>query len=220
MWGAPRIRSGPQTPSAFDGQALARVKHGAYSLLLPGWSQWRSGHDRRALFFATAEVAVWGTWIFSELQANSREDNYIDFAQQFARVGSRDHADDYWRAMASFRDSDDFNADLRSEIRAGLQPDSALIPDDAAWRWQSERRFREFQRLRADALGAQDRADFVIVFALVNRVIAFIDAVRSGPPSSESGEFSTGETKPRSWTLDVRPNPTNPNARLAYRYRF
>lgn len=211
-----RISTDPSDASTFGGDKLARVKHGAFSVLVPGWSQWRSGHNGRALFFATAELAVWGTYIFSELQANHREDQYIDFAQQFARVGSDDQDDDYWRAVASHRSSQDFNDGIRAEIRAGLTPEEALIAEENSWQWQSERRFREFQQLRADALSAQDRADFVLVFALVNRLAAFIDAVRSGPPADEAELAQRQEDERRGWSLDFDPDRVDPSARLSY----
>jgi hypothetical protein len=217
---APRIAAGPDQGSPFNTQAIGRVKHGAFSLLVPGWSQWRSGNNKRAIFFAATEAVVWSTWIFSELQSSSREDQYVEFAQQFAQVDSGDHADDYWRGLASYRDSDDFNADIRADIRAGLQPESSLIASADAWRWQSERRFREFQKLRGGALSAQDRADFIIVFALINRVVAFVDAVRTGPATDESGALSMAPPEPKTWKLDVRPNLADPSARFSYQLRF
>lgn len=219
LYGAPRVSAGTSKHSLLGGETLGRLKHGAYSLLIPGWSQWRSGHNGRAIAFATAEALVWGTWGFSKLQANHREDQYVDFAQQFAQVQNGDHADEYWRALASYRDSDDFNAEVRADVRAGLQPDSALIATADAWRWQSERRFREFQQMRADALSAQDRADLVIAFALLTRVAAFVDAVRSGPPAGDS-ELSQGQSRSRPIALDVRPSLSDPSAKLSYRLQF
>lgn len=214
LYASRRAQIDPDDDGLLSGDKLDRIKHGAFSLLVPGWSQWRSGHDGRALLFATAEVAVWGTFLFSELQADYREDQYVDFAEQFARVDGGGHDDDYWRAVASHRSSRDFNDGVRAEIRAGLTPEDALIGDEDSWQWQSEQRFREFQQLRADALSAQDRADFVLVFALVNRLVAFVDAVRSGPPTAEETELAGRE--PAGWSLDFRPDPVDPSASLSW----
>jgi hypothetical protein len=220
IYNAPRIRSGPQSQSVFGHEALERVKHGAFSLVIPGWSQWRGGHNTRALAFVTAETLIWGSWIFSTVQANDRQDHYVDFAEQFAQVQSGDHSDEYWRSLASYRDSDAYNSDVRADIRAGLQPESVLVPDADSWRWQSERRFREFQRLRSDALSAQDRADLIILFALVNRAVAFIDAVRSGPPTSDEQELASARDGGKRWNLQLHPRFTDPSASLSYRVRF
>ena len=91
-----QTRRGPRITESggFSGEKLDRVKHGAFSLLIPGWSQYRSGHNKRAMFFAGAEMTVWGAWIFSKLQADYRQDRYIEYAQQFAQVQSNDHDDE------------------------------------------------------------------------------------------------------------------------------
>jgi hypothetical protein len=171
----------PPPPASMSNDKLRRLGHASFSLLVPGWSQFRAGHNTRGAVFLGAEVVIWSTWAFSRAQGSYREDRYVEFAQQFAQVQSSDHDDDYWRAVASYRSSDEFNVDVRRDERADLDPERGEVGPADAWSWQSERRFEEFKQLRADSISAYDRADFVLVFALVNRLVSFVDALRSGP---------------------------------------
>ena len=216
----------------FDREKLRRIGHGAFSLVLPGWSQYRSGHNGRALAFVSAEAIIWGTWLFSELQGDHRTDQYRDFAGRFADIGDTGtDDDDYWRAVGRYADVEEYNNRVRRDNRAaaleqelngepvtvGLN-DGTISPEDG-WVWSSERRQLEYRDLRADAQSAYDRAEFVLLFALVNRVIAFADAVRSGP-----GEPEARGTLLRAGGLelgvDVDPRPLDPSASLRLGGRF
>ncbi len=172
--------------NAFQGDRLKRVGHGAWSLLIPGWSQLKSGHTNRAIAFASAEAAIWTSYIVFKVQGRKRQDSYQEFATLFAGVDAGDRNDDYWRALASFDNSEQYNNTVRRDERVGIEPDGPLYVGPDAWRWTSERRFREYRILRGDSIDAFDRATFVTLFALVNRVASFVDAVRSGPPGTEN----------------------------------
>ena len=200
--------------------------------MLPGWSQYRAGHRTRAILFASAEVAIWGTWIFSEAQGNYRKDRYRDFAENFAGVGSRVHGDDYWRAVGLYRSSEDYNEIIRRDNRVAREEqeaaggpvtiglDDGTVGGSDAWFWTSERRFDEYGRLRSDSLSAFDRADLVIVFAIVNRVIAFADAVRSGPRVDDEDGLSLLEAKGLRLAVDVEGSVRRPSASLSVGRRF
>lgn len=216
----------------FDREKLERVRHGLFSIVLPGWSQRRAGHDGRALAFASTELVIWSTWLFSRLQGDYREDRYREFAEQFAGVSDPDgRSDDYWRAVGRYGDVEEYNNRVRRDNRAAAfeqefngQPvtiglnDGVIAPEDG-WSWSSERRQSEYRELRGDSQSAYDRAQFVLLFALVNRVVAFADAVRSGPRRDDedamllrAGAFELG--------LDIDPRPHDPGAALRVGARF
>ena len=216
-----------QSPSIMQDR-LRRIGHGFWSALIPGWSQYRSGHKGRAIAFASAEVAIWGTWLFSEYQGRYREDQYREFAQVYAGVSNVDRDDDdYWRAVGANVDAEQFNEAQRIENRAARDEqelngepvtvglDDGTYGEAESWEWSSERRQIEYVERRSDAIAAFDRADFVLLFAVLNRVVAVADAVRSGPPSPgddassaliEAGGFAVG--------LDFDPRPDDPSATL------
>lgn len=232
-WLAQQDAQGGQADSGvFDREKLERARHGLFSLVLPGWSQYRTGDNGRAIAFASTEAIIWGTWIFSQFQGNYREERYEEFATQFAGIrdpGSKN--DDYWRAVGRYGDVEEYNNNVRRDNRAaaieqefngepvtiGLN-DGTIAPEDG-WSWSSEARQSEFRAKRADSESAYDRAGFVLLFALVNRVVAFADAVRSGPREDASagtliraGGLELG--------LDVEPSPQDPRAALRLGARF
>jgi len=176
------------TAPVFGGEIGARLKHASHSLLLPGWSQLRSHHNYRAAFFLTTEAAIWTSFAVFKVQGHSRENTYQDYAVNFAGIspGSRD--DSYWRALGVYRDSDAYNEDRRRDLRIGLDPSGPEYAGGDAWQWQSEARFEDYNALRRDANSAFDNADLVVVLALVNRLVSFVDAMRSGPPQNEGDD--------------------------------
>ncbi len=181
-----------ETAPVFGGDLGGRLKHASLSLVLPGWSQLRSHHNYRAAFFLTVEAAIWTSYAVFEIQGHSREDRYQEYAERFAGVTAADRDDDYWRTVGNYRSSEEYNEDRRRDLRAGLDPEGPEYTGSDAWRWQSETRYDEYNFLRRDANGAYENADFVLVLALVNRLIAFVDAMRSGPPDYD-GEGSGEE---------------------------
>jgi hypothetical protein len=174
------------TAPVFGGEIGSRLKHASHSLLLPGWAQLRSHHTYRAAFFLTTEAAIWTSFAVFKSQGHSRENSYQEYAVNFAGIDAGSRDDNYWRSLGSYRDSDAYNEDRRRDLRIGLDPSGPEYAGGDAWQWQSEARFEDYNALRRDANSAYDHADLVVVLALVNRLVSFIDAMRSGPPSSES----------------------------------
>lgn len=171
------------TAPVFGSDLGARFKASAYSLVVPGWSQLREGHKGRGAFFLTVEAAIWTSFIVFESQGHSREDSYQQYAEYFAGVNPGDRDDDYWRSVGTYRSNEEYNEDILRDERAGIEPPGPPYTDYDAWLWQSEPRFDEYNALRRDANSAYENADLVLVLALVNRLVAFIDAMRTSPSS-------------------------------------
>ena len=200
--------SSSETAPIFGGNLGSRAKHASYSLLLPGWSQLRSGHNYRAAFFLGVEAAIWTSFAVFKVQGSTREDTYQEYATQFAGISSGDRNDDYWRTVGNYRSSEEYNEDRRRDLRIGLDPEGPEYSGTDAWRWQSEARYDEYNDLRRDANSAYDNADFVVVLALVNRLIAFVDAMRSGPPSlDEEGSSEQHLLNAGGFGMDVQLGP-------------
>ena len=101
---------GPKPASSmFTNISLGRAGHASWSLLIPGWSQYRAGNNGRALLFAGIEATIWSVFAVSKAQESSREDTYQSFAQNFAGVGSTDQDDDYWSAVGKYKDTEEYN---------------------------------------------------------------------------------------------------------------
>lgn len=210
-----RQSPGDDAGPGMSADRLARVRRASLSLLWPGWSQFRSGNTGRALFFTTAEVAIWTSYAVFNTQGNRREDSYREFAQQFAGVDAAPDEEDYWRAVASYWSSEDYNEDLRRDERVGFGEDAQPYTGELAWSWRSEERFGEYRELRADSIRAFDRASFVTLFAIVNRVASFVDAVRTGVDDATASEIAGFRVD-----LDVKPSLRNARTSLAISRNF
>lgn len=213
---AQRSRQDPTAPSPVN-EKLRRAQAGLWSILVPGLSQYRSGHQTRAFLFFGAEAAIWTSFAVFRIQGHKREESYEEFATVFASVESTDHDEDYWRNVASYRSSDEYNMDVRRDQRSGAGDLGSEVPDGDAWRWISEDRFDEFRRLRADSLDAYDRATLVTLFAILNRVVSFVDAVRSAGGDDDPFAEEGADVSLR-W--DAQPFGPDPGATLGLSTRF
>jgi hypothetical protein len=208
----------PASVNMFSGRTWQRVKHASWSLLIPGWSHYRANQYGRAAFFAGAEAAIWISYGVFKSQASRREETYKDFAMQFAGVRSRDHEDGYWRSVGEYLSNEDYNEVVRRDLRAGIDPEGPeyVYPDD--WLWRSEVRFDEYRELRAEANDADHRADLTLTWAIINRVVSFVDALRSAPVAQENPLGLPPEGL--SFDLDLDPSLRNPSTTLVLRHSF
>jgi len=218
--------------SMFSNISLGRAGHASWSLLIPGWSQYRAGNTGRAFLFASFEAAIWSIFAVSKVQGNSREDTYQQFAQSFAGVGNTNQDDDYWKAVGKHKDSDEYNERVRRENRAAAE-EQAINGEDVtigindgtvasadAWFWTSGNRLLEYRELRSDAQGAYDRADAMLFFAIVNRLVAFIEAFRTGPGADGDNQIELYERAGFELSVEVDPNPLRPSGALLFGRSF
>lgn len=203
--------------ASFGSDKLARLRNGFWSLLVPGWSQFRAGHKTRGFIFSGIEAAVWTSYIVFQTQAHQRQNAYEDYAVQFAQVQGTDRDDDYWRAVASYRTSDEYNEVIRRDQRAGTDPDGGEYTGEFAWRWQNERRFDDYQELRRSSNEAFDRATLVTLFALINRAAAFVDALRDNveEKTQVDAQLIGMDVK-----LSVKPSLHEPSATVSLQRHF
>jgi hypothetical protein len=215
---------GPKPASSvFSDISLGRAGHASWSLLIPGWAQYRAGNNGRAFLFASAEVAIWSVFAASKWQQSSREDTYRSFARNFAGVHGTDYDDDYWSAVGKYLDSDEFNESVRRENRAAAEEQAingepvtigindGTVSSNDAWMWTSVSRRVEYRELRSDAQAASDRADAMIFFAVINRVVAFIEAFRSGPGSDGDSDVELYRVGEFELSVELDPNPFRPS---------
>jgi hypothetical protein len=215
---------GPKPASSmFSDFSVGRAGHASWSLLIPGWAQYRAGNNGRAFLFASAEVAIWSVFAASKWQQSSREDTYQEFARNFAGVSNSDYDDDYWSAVGRYVDSDDYNEIVRRENRAAAEEQAingeqvtigindGTVSSSDGWGWTSAARRTEYRTIRADAQTAGDRADAMLFFAVINRVVAFIEAFRSGPGSDGDGDIELYRVGEFELSVELDPNPLRPS---------
>jgi hypothetical protein len=212
-----RMEAAMEPTAALSSDKSQRLQNGFLSLLVPGLGQFRSGHTTRGAIFAGIEAAVWTSYLVFDVQGHSRRNAYEDYAVQFAGVQGTDRNDDYWRAVASYRSSDEYNEQVRRALRAGVEPPGPALPAQDGWRWQNERVFDNYQGQRKDSNSAFDNAKLVTLLALVNHAAAFVDAVRSGVAQKTRMETSVAGMDLK---FTVKPSLRGSSATLSLQRQF
>lgn len=216
----------------FANFGLGRVGQASWSLLIPGWSQFRAGNTGRGILFVSVETAIWTVFGVSQAQGNQREDTYQDFARNFAGVDGDRSDDDYWSAVGKYKDSDEYNERVRRDNRAAAEEQSlngepvtiglndGTVGGSETWSWTSGPRLLEYRELRADSQSAYDRADAMLFFAVVNRLVSFIEALRSGGAVEPDNKVELYEIGGFELTAELDPNPLRPSGALAFGRSF
>lgn len=153
-----------------------KFKAGALSAVLPGAGQYYNGQKKKAFIMAGAEVAIWTAYFVFDAQGDSRMENAREYAGIYAGTQG-DHEESYWQSVGRYMDNDVYNDSRLREARALQEEVSGLIDGSDSWQWVNDDRRQSFNKLRADGNSAYDRRDFMILFAVVNRGIAVVDAV-------------------------------------------
>jgi hypothetical protein len=170
-----------QAAGETEGKSMAKAL--LLSLALPGAGQHYLGNHTRARTMYVAEAGVWAAFAYFRVQGGNREERYQEMAELFAGVrGERD--DDYYRALAYYISSDDYNIDVMREARFRYPFDrekqleyldaNGLFGDDA-WAWQGLDRQLDFRDTRTASKASYRRAVLTTGFAVLNRVISMVD---------------------------------------------
>jgi hypothetical protein len=151
-------------------------KAALYSALVPGGGQYYLGHKRTARYFFAAEAATWIAYFSYHTYGNWREDDYIRYAAENANAQLEGKSDEFRTWVGFYGNIREFN----TFGRVG-DPERAYLKDtpENHWEWQSDADRRMYRDLRNGSKEAYRRADFMVVAAVVDRMISVIDAIRS-----------------------------------------
>jgi hypothetical protein len=156
------------------------------SCLVPGWGEIYAGETERGRWFMAAEAAIWTGYGAFTIQEGMRRDDYEEYAQIFAGVGSG-ASEEYLSDIGDYIRSEgdrSYNQAVRSEARS-LFPDDLeaqaayfeehAYPDDLAWDWGSRDRFLDYVELRRAASNSERNAFYMTGIALLNRALSAVD---------------------------------------------
>ena len=158
------------------------------TLLLPGLAQYRLGEKGRGIAFMTVEAALWTGFLGYRIQGWNREDTYREMADLYAGVAEGAPLDDdFYKTIASWPSSDLYNEFVvrrlaRTEGGDDLEAREAWyeankVQGNETWNWSSDVARQEFATKRSDAQNSFKKSRNMIGLAVVNRVVAMIDAV-------------------------------------------
>ncbi len=193
-----------------------KVKAGLFSAILPGAGQYYNGQRQKAYIMGGIEVAIWTAYFVFDAQGDSRRESSREWASIYAGT-SGEHADNYWQNVGKYTDSDAFNESRLREARALGEPVSGLVGGSDAWQWVNTERQNGYAQLRADGNAAYDRRDFMILFAVVNRAVAVVDAVLGA--GKDQGLLGT-EVMGMNLDVEMLPSFRDPGARCVISRSF
>jgi hypothetical protein len=193
-----------------------KIKAGTLSAVFPGAGQFYNGQNQKAYIMGGIEVAIWTCYFVFDRQGDNRFDTSTEFAGIFAGT-SGEHTDNYWQNVGRYMDSDAYYEAQLREARALGDPTPSPLAGSDSWQWVNNDRRREFGGLRADANSAYDRRDFMLLFAVVNRAVAVVDAVLG--VGAADGKLET-EVMGLNLQMEMLPSWQDPGAQCVVSRRF
>ena len=153
------------------------------SLVVPGAGQHYLGNHARARTMYVAETGVWTAFAYFRVQGGNRRDRYEEIAERFAGAGG-ERDDDYYRALAYYVSSDEYNIDVMREARFRYPFDrekqleyfenNGFFGEDT-WEWESLDQQRDFRETRTASKESYRRAVLTTGFAVLSRVVSMVD---------------------------------------------
>ncbi len=200
--------------------ALAALK----SLILPGWGQLSTGHKTQAGVFLGLEAASWASWITFKRQGSLREDSYISTARLYADIDLNGQDERIRRYVGQYQSEEVYNQYVVRREAAFFIED----PDEQAqyiaenslggaqtWSWDLYDDFLRYRDQRQSSEAAYHNAEFVVGFALANRLVSAVMAARqaSSLRKAQAGE-PVGSAEPGhpdgSFAWGVQPSLNGP----------
>jgi hypothetical protein len=190
------------------------------SLTVPGWGQATLGRRRSAAVFGTAELGVWTAFASFRVQELLRRQGYERTARIFAGIDLAGRDDEYRRIVGAFASSDEYNLYVVARDAANLYMADPYHPDLVAyrayiaehsvggsngWNWQDRASFMRYREGRKNEQRASMRANTALGFAIANRLVSALHAMRA------SGHVAPAKPQGTSWRFDVTPgDPAEP----------
>lgn len=164
-------------PSAQLGQSEGKslVKTVLFSVLVPGGGEYYLGNRGKAKFFFAAEVLTWITYFGFRTYGDWNKDDMIKFAADRAGADIEGRSDQFEDWVGFYSSIDQFNRTGRE-----ADPDRPFLEDNASnhWRWQSDADRNTYRDMKNAYRENYRGSDFALGFAMVNRIVSVVDAVR------------------------------------------
>ncbi|MBS4015986.1 MAG: hypothetical protein KGZ86_06095 [Candidatus Latescibacteria bacterium] len=155
------------------------------SAVVPGWGQHILKNSQKAEIMIAADGVLWLLYGGFQWYGSSRLKDAKLYASRHADANINIANEKYYRALERYRNSEDYNEDIRREARERF-PDNPLLQHnyflengyfgDSAWLWQSDSMRFSYWEQRKVARTALTRAGFCLGAVILNRVVSSIDA--------------------------------------------
>lgn len=157
------------------------------SLLVPGWGQLATGHKTQAGIFLGLEAGSWGSWITFRRQGSLREQSYLETARIYAGIDLAGQGDAMRRRVGQWQSNEVYNQYVVRREAAFFIEDPAereayiaanSLGGSESWSWTLFEDFLRYREQRLSSESAYHNAEFVVGFAIVNRLVSAVMAAR------------------------------------------
>ena len=179
------------------------AKAAVLSALVPGAGLHYLGQKQKARFFFTAEALTWIGYVSFKTYSNWKEDDYIRYANEHANAQLDDKDAEFHDLVGFYNNIEDYNSFGRI-----FDPERPYLQDTPAnhWLWQSSEEKETYRHLKNRSREADRRADFMLGIAILDRIVAVVDAIRSGRQHNRRAEQdSFGQSERPYMKLKITP---------------
>jgi len=157
------------------------------SFLLPGAGQYYTENKTKTIIFGSAEAMIWCGFFGLRQYGSWKKDDYRAWAAFHAGADVNGKPDIYYEKLTYYDNLNEYNqlAPLYDGNEATLFPATR----DYYWNWDSDGSRDHYRSLRNQSKNAYRRSLFMVGAALINRILAGIDAYRAATYFEEDSEF-------------------------------
>ncbi len=182
-------------------QKKSAFKAALYSALLPGLGEHYVGNRTKAKVFFTTEALTWMSYIAFRTYGDWKKDDMVRYAAGKAGATLDGKNDEYFDWVGFYNSTEDFN----SLGRVSDPSRAYLTGSDNYWQWESDNDRENFRSLKNSSRTAYNRAGFMVVAAIGNRIISIIDAIRDAKRANSHEKIDISEKKSYNYKFAVDP---------------
>ena len=145
------------------------------SLLLPGTGHVYAGAPGRAKAFFGAEVIIWSLAVVFDRREAWKDEDAVNYAVAHAQLDPTGKDDDFLERLEFYQNREEYNTAGRI-----IDPTRPYLPEtpDTYWQWDATANREAYRDMRNSADVADRNRTFAFYAALLNRVVASLDAYR------------------------------------------
>ena len=216
--GAPATASEP-APATPVSRGPSPVMAALRSLAVPGWGQLATGHRMQAGVFFGLEAGSWASFITFKRQGALRRSAYLETARLYAGIDLAGMDDRMRRLVGQYQSNEVFNQYVVRREAAFFIEDPAeqdayiaahSLGGAESWAWTEFEDFVRYRDQRQSSESALHNSEFVVGFAIVNRLVSAVMAARQAAWNRKHAAAGAAVPEPPS------PEPGQPNGRFAW----
>lgn len=143
------------------------------SFLVPGLGQYYAGAGGYAKLFISAELALWGGYLYNNHIMDASRQDYYSQASLHAGINPEGKGTKYLNAIGTYNSSFDYN---NRRLQSEFNP--ILYTDDMAWEWDSPESRRKFRDLREQELDYENNVKLFVAGIVLNHFLSGLNASR------------------------------------------